>query len=243
MFSPGETICHRFIIPFVANEISKVIITYKQNDHIVFIKTITSGFEEDQKPERTLITVAFSQEESLLFDPYADYRIQLNVYTYLGSRAASCEIKQFNTVQHYREPITTGSNAYARIAAHVQIRGRDIIPGENFAFTMSGEGLTIQRAYNNTNGNVLFNRFLVGENLPAGTYGVDVAGRLDATGRCTLNLTVAIDVSTLPDGMTVAGSITQNVQVQVAKKPDGNLELNTTSIPQYLLEGGVFTDG
>ena len=243
MFSPGETICHRFIIPFVATEISKVILTYKQNDHIAFMKTITSGFEEYEQPEKTLITVAFSQEESLLFDCKDTIKCQLNVYTYLGSRAASTEITIKPYVQQYRDVISTGTDVYGRIAAVVEISGRDIVPGETFAFTLSGEGITIQRAYNNRSGNVLFNRFVVGENLPAGTYGVDVANRLDSTGHCILTFTVAIDVSTLPDGMSVSGGLTQEAQIRVSKGPDGLSLTNIGSVPKFVLEGGVYADG
>ena len=106
MFSPGETICHRFIIPFVANEISKVIITYKQNDHIVFIKTITSGFEEADSRLKTKFNVTFTQNESLTFKDLYDYYIQINVLTTFGTRATSKEIKGRSGVQYHKEVIT-----------------------------------------------------------------------------------------------------------------------------------------
>ena len=47
MFFPGETITHSFVIPFAANEIDHVILSYKQNGAIILEKTITSGFEAD----------------------------------------------------------------------------------------------------------------------------------------------------------------------------------------------------
>ncbi len=108
MFHPGETVCHQFIIPFVAVELSKVIITYKQDDHIILVKELTSGFEKYETKAQSIISVTFSQEESLLFDDFHDYRIQLNVFTKEGARAASCEIKQSTGVQHYKEVITNG---------------------------------------------------------------------------------------------------------------------------------------
>lgn len=113
MFNPGETVSHQFIIPFVASELSKVIVSYKQDGDIVFEKTITSGFEPYYKPDesheevaqRTMFTIAFSQEESLLFSPKKDFKAQINVFTTRGSRATSKEIEGKNGAQYHREVI------------------------------------------------------------------------------------------------------------------------------------------
>lgn len=111
MFSPGETVQHKFVIPFAAREVSKVVVTYKQMDHVVLIKEITSDITpttDDQGQERATecqFDYVLTQEESLLFDEKRDFLIQLNVYTTSGSRAASCEIKGSNGVQHYKEVI------------------------------------------------------------------------------------------------------------------------------------------
>ena len=105
MFHPGETISHVFTIPFVAVEVSKVIVTYKQNDHIILTKSITSEMIDPVDPVTCKFTVAFNQEESLLFEEYKDFRIQLNVTTTTGSRATSKEIKSVNGPQHYKEVI------------------------------------------------------------------------------------------------------------------------------------------
>ena len=106
MFNPGETVCHRFTIPFISDELAKVIVSYKQDGDIVFEKPITSGFE-DIDGTKTRITVCMSQEESLEFREMKDYRIQLNVLTKLGSRATSKEIKGHNGVQHLKEVIAS----------------------------------------------------------------------------------------------------------------------------------------
>lgn len=102
MFNPGETVGHRFIIPFVAANIAEVIVSYKQGGDIVFEKSITSGFEE-VTTTRTEFTITFSQEESLVFKDKIDYTIQLNVLTRMGSRATSREIPGKNGIQYYRE--------------------------------------------------------------------------------------------------------------------------------------------
>lgn len=106
MFIPGETIVHEFIIPFIASDLSKVILTYKQNDRIILTKTISSF--EDVGAGKTKVTFAFSQKESLLFDNDANYKIQLNVYTDSGTRASSVELESFTGIQHYEKVIGNG---------------------------------------------------------------------------------------------------------------------------------------
>ena len=106
MFAPGETVAHVFIIPFIADEIEKVVLTYKQNDRIVFEKQITEGFEEVEAKTKTRFTFAFSQTESLLFEDSQPFTIQINVINKYGSRATSKEIKGQNGVQHIREVIS-----------------------------------------------------------------------------------------------------------------------------------------
>lgn len=108
MFHPGETISHKFIIPFAADEIAKVIVSYKQMDHLIMEKEVTSGFEADTNVQ-TSFTIAFTQQESLLFADKKDYSIQINVLTVGSSRHASCEIKvKDGGTQHVREVITSG---------------------------------------------------------------------------------------------------------------------------------------
>lgn len=104
MFHPGETVSHTFIIPFIADELSKVVVTYKQNDHVIITKQITSGFEPYQTV-KTQVVVPFTQSESLLFEDNKFYSIQLNVITVSGARATSNEIKGQSGVQHYKEVI------------------------------------------------------------------------------------------------------------------------------------------
>lgn len=107
MFNPGETVCHQFTIPFVADELAKVIVSYKQDGYIVFEKSITSGFESKTRTE-TIVNVEFTQEESLLFNEYRRYTIQLNVLTKLGTRASSKEIKSENGAQYHKEVMSDG---------------------------------------------------------------------------------------------------------------------------------------
>ena len=102
MFTPGETITHAFIIPFAANELNKVVVSYKQQESIVFEKTITYGFiPKDQ--HITSIEFQLTQEESLLFADNEAITIQLNVYTNQGTRHTSRELDSRSYVQYLRE--------------------------------------------------------------------------------------------------------------------------------------------
>ena len=108
MFNPGETVIHQFVIPFLVAEVSKVVISYKQENCIVFEKTITSGFQQaDNDSHKTKFNVTFSQEESLMFNEMRDFYIQLNVLTSFGTRATSREIRGHNGAQYHKEVISS----------------------------------------------------------------------------------------------------------------------------------------
>ena len=107
MFTPGETVVHHFIIPFADDELAKVVITYKQHDRIVFMKEIISNFEKITEVS-TRITLALSQQETLLFDDNSNYSIMLNVFTNRGSRATSAELHDRTGKQHYKKVMSNG---------------------------------------------------------------------------------------------------------------------------------------
>lgn len=109
MFIPGETIAHQFIIPFVANEIEKVIVSYKQDDHIVLELTVTSEqIEQGETAAEAKFTVSLSQTQSLLFMNNKDTYAQLNVILPNGTRCSSKEMKLDTGNQHIREVIEDG---------------------------------------------------------------------------------------------------------------------------------------
>ena len=116
MFSPGETIGFTFVIPFMRVDLSEVIVSFKQDGHIVLERHVTSKREflehRDKDgnidPIKTEIRIILSQEESLMFEELKNYTIQLNVYTDGGSRHASCELKGTNAVQHHKEVMSNG---------------------------------------------------------------------------------------------------------------------------------------
>ena len=104
MFFPGETVSHGFIIPFLPEDIDRVIISYKQKDDIVFEKEITDGFEQTES-DKTFFSFTFSQIDGLCFIDDEKFTIQCNVYTKSGTRHTSRSVKGETGKQYYREVI------------------------------------------------------------------------------------------------------------------------------------------
>ena len=106
MFIPGETIVHRFNIPFITSDIAKIIVSYREHDHVVFEREPNEISTSDGQ---TQITVNFTQKESLLFADCTSFLVQLNVLLADGTRCASKEIKVSSGRQHIREEVTSNA--------------------------------------------------------------------------------------------------------------------------------------
>lgn len=108
MFIPGETVAHKFYLPFHKTDITKVIVTYRQNDHVILIKTLYSGQIEDEV-EGSHFVITLSQEESLLFKDNSYFYVQINVF-FTGpdglTRGTSVELRGDCKLQQYREVVT-----------------------------------------------------------------------------------------------------------------------------------------
>lgn len=102
LFIPGETIIHRFCIPFSSSVISKVMVTYKQGDTIILEKTVTDYVTGSENPSQSYLNVPITQTESLLFQDSSEYFVQLNILLTSGHRAASVPIRSYNSSQFYR---------------------------------------------------------------------------------------------------------------------------------------------
>lgn len=108
MFIPGETIAQEFTMPFVREGITRVFVTYKQNNRVILRKTVLLGnITNDSGRKNCYFTVVLSQQESLLFKNDSDYTIQLNVLFNTGARCVSKEMNGTNGVQHIRKVVTT----------------------------------------------------------------------------------------------------------------------------------------
>lgn len=102
MFFAGETVTHYFVIPFAANEIDKIVFSYKQKEAIMFEKIVSSGFVSDGE-DVTSVSYALTQGEGLLFADDVPFTIQVNVYTKQGTRHTSYELNSSSGVQYLRE--------------------------------------------------------------------------------------------------------------------------------------------
>ena len=108
MFFPGETITHRFIIPFSKADVDYVVISYKQNEQVMLEKTITSDQITKETELSCRIEYELKQIESLLFDDNMPFTMQLNVYSTSGTRHTSYELSERNGIQYFREVMKNG---------------------------------------------------------------------------------------------------------------------------------------
>jgi hypothetical protein len=104
MFNPGETIVHTFYIPFKRNDVTKVIVSYKDCKDVFYIKEITSDKIIEASEDETVVIADMGQEETLMFKERSNYKIQLNVIAGT-SRFASKEMEGSTGPQHVKEVI------------------------------------------------------------------------------------------------------------------------------------------
>lgn len=103
MFIPGETIIHTFILPFHLTEIRQIIVTYRQDDRIVYERVVNKSNPEGatlvKQDNYTKLSYEISQADSLLFTDEVPFYMQVNVYTTSHSRAVSGVIKSTSGIQ------------------------------------------------------------------------------------------------------------------------------------------------
>ena len=107
MFIPGETIVHKFYIPFVRNDIKRIIVSYREKNHIILEKYVYDNqvTNESQGASASFV-VTLSQQESLLFSDDYSFKVQLNVFLKDNTtRCASLEMDGATGLQHIREVV------------------------------------------------------------------------------------------------------------------------------------------
>lgn len=107
MFIPGETIGYRFYIPFVAGDVARIFVSYKQDGKLLVRKTVSPGqIINVAGGGQSYFTLSLTQEESLMFQDDYSYSIQLNVVLTSGARCVSKEMNGSTGIQHIREVVT-----------------------------------------------------------------------------------------------------------------------------------------
>lgn len=74
LISRYTTPTHFFTLPFCTDDITELAIIYYQNDNVVLIKNLADCIRND-----TVISVSLTEEETALFKPQGDVKIQLRV--------------------------------------------------------------------------------------------------------------------------------------------------------------------
>lgn len=104
MFIPGETISFQYYIPFVRNDVEKLVVSFKQRDRVILQKIVYPGQIEGEG-SNSKVVITLSQEESLLFENNNKFKMQLNVYFIGGARCTSMELVDETGQQHIREVV------------------------------------------------------------------------------------------------------------------------------------------
>ena len=98
-FHPGETLVLNTVLPFSVYDVKAAVLSFRDDDGVVFEATATGFVSEDYTDEETGETIyktragyTMNQSETVLFKEKANYSLQINVYGYNGSRIASREI-------------------------------------------------------------------------------------------------------------------------------------------------------
>ena len=102
MFIPGDTVPHKIYIPFKQEELDTVVVSYKQNGHIVYQ---AEAEPEDDYGQSSSFIVNLTQAESLLFEENSVCFIQVNVILSDGTRLASHEMRCNLGPQHIHDLI------------------------------------------------------------------------------------------------------------------------------------------
>ena len=107
MFIPGETVSFRFTIPFYRSDVSKGYVTFFQDNRVILeLQASSSNFKAVGSERKCYLDISLTQPQSLLFEGYTEYSVQLNIMLTDGSRCVSREIKSYNGKQFKPEVVT-----------------------------------------------------------------------------------------------------------------------------------------
>lgn len=87
-FFPASTPTHTFTLPFLPEECSFAVVTYKQQGRTVLAKEINTFYPSTMEGKCDIF-VMFEQEESLLFRNNWDISVQINLITIDNKRRTS----------------------------------------------------------------------------------------------------------------------------------------------------------
>lgn len=102
-FYPGQTDYQVFTLPFAADDVTSVLVSYKQGGRVVLEKEASSKEAIDE--ETCSVSLTFTQAESLKFIDGEDILVQLNVIGASGARVTSNPIVLSCGDQYHRQII------------------------------------------------------------------------------------------------------------------------------------------
>lgn len=103
MLYPGMTDTQTFYVPFLAEDISKALVTYSQNGIALIEKTASSFVSQGLQSS---FEVRLTQQDTLKLSNNCQTVIQINVVTIDGERYTSDPILMKTGIQSHRAVIT-----------------------------------------------------------------------------------------------------------------------------------------
>ena len=103
---PASTPTHTFEIPFAAENLEKVLVSYKQKGGVVLAKEVTTFTNSETDENSCILAIEFTQEETLKFANNTQIFAQLNVFTTDDKRLTSDPIEIEAGDQFERSVIT-----------------------------------------------------------------------------------------------------------------------------------------
>ena len=108
---PGETDSHTFTLPFMASDVARAVVTYRQNGIVRMEKTV-DAFEADPKdPGKCMAVVQLTQDDTLALIDGVMVKIQVNVLLNDGQRRSSHPISYSIGDQYHRAVIEVSVNS------------------------------------------------------------------------------------------------------------------------------------
>ena len=108
---PGETDTHTFTLPFMAENVARAVVTYRQQGVVRLEKTVDAFQEDPTAPGKCLAVVELSQNDTLALIDGVMVKIQVNVLLTDGQRRSSMPISYSLGDQYHRAVIEVSDSS------------------------------------------------------------------------------------------------------------------------------------
>ena len=102
---PGSTQTCSFDVPYIADTLSKGVVTFRQDDQTRLKVETTNIVSNQDDPNKSTISITLTQSQSLKLKNSVQCSVQLNLLTTTGARLMCKPIMVNVEEQHYQLPV------------------------------------------------------------------------------------------------------------------------------------------